>query len=120
MPTQFPDYRLMYSGQPNTAQQIGQVAQAAGTIPSPIAPALQTAGILANLYGNFQAGDQAEKNYELQMMQYQDQLSRQERERKKLEEAQRLSNIYSAANYTNEQGRQDQPLWQQYFRQVRA
>lgn len=129
-----PEYRLNYGGQqdpmalasmyqpqqPNAAQQIGQVAQMAGMVPSPAAPILQGAGLLANLYGTFQAGNQSQKNYQLQKEQFEAQLAERERERKKLEDAQRLSNIYSAANYTTEAGQQDQDAWRQYLRQVRA
>lgn len=133
-----PEYRLNYGGQqdpaalaamyqpqqPNAAQQIGQVAQMAGMAPSPLAPVLQGAGLLANLYGSITSGEQAKKQaeraYQLQQEQFQAQLAERERERKRLEDAQRLSNIYSAANYTTQAGQQDQPLWQQYFRQVRA
>lgn len=129
-----PEYRLNYGGQqdpmalasmyqpqqPNAAQQIGQVAQMAGMMPSPAAPILQGAGLLANLYGTFQAGNQAQKNYQLQKEQFEAQLAERERDRKKLEDAQRLSNIYSAANYTTEAGQQDQDAWRQYLRQVRA
>lgn len=115
------DYRLMYGGQPqNAAQKIGQISSMAGSVPSPAAPILQGAGLLTNLYGTLEAGDQAEKNYQLQKEQFEAQLAERERERKRLEDAQRLANIYSAANYTTQVGQQDQPLWQQYFRQVRA
>ena len=121
MPTQFPDYRLMYGGQqPNTAQQIGQVASMAGSVPSPIAPALQGVGLLASLYGSLSANGIAEKNYQLELKRYQDELKRQEEDRKRLEDAQSLSNIYSAANYANETGQQNQPRWAQYYRNVRA
>lgn len=128
------NYRLNYGGQmdpsaltsmyqpqqPNAAQQIGQIASMAGAIPSPLAPILQGAGILTSLYGAISGNKQAEKNYKLQRAQFEEQLAERERERKRLENAQELANIYSAANFTNEAGRQDQPLWQQYFRQVRA
>lgn len=129
-----PNYSLNYGGQmdpnalaamyqpqqPNAAQQIGQVAQMAGSVPSPAAPYLQGAGLLMNLYGTIAGGNQAEKAYRFQREQWEEALKERAGERKRLEDAQQLANIYSAANYTNEAGRQDRPEWMQYFRQVRA
>lgn len=129
--TYMPNYRLNYGGQydptalasmyqPNAAQQIGRTAQMASMVPSVVAPILQGAGILSSLYGSITGNDIAKKNYELQKRQFEQQLAERAGERKRLDDAQELANIYSAANFTTEAGRQDQDAWRQYLRQVRA
>lgn len=105
---------------PNTAQNIGSASMAAGSVPSPASPYLLAAGALANLYGSYSAGNQAEDNYAIQQAQFQEEARMREKERKRLLEAQQLANIYSSANYSNELGQQNKPAWEQFFRQVRA
>lgn len=136
MPSQFPDYRLNYGGQSqdllsmynqmNPSKNIGQAASGLGTASGMagmlpwVGPALQGAGLLANLYGGMSANEQAEKNYELQKKQYEDEARARTDERQRLIEAQKLANIYSSANYSNELGQQNKPEWAQFLRQVRA
>lgn len=84
------------------------------------APVLQGAGILASLYGGISANQQAEDNYALRQAQFQEESRRWADERKRLLDAQKLANIYSSANYSNELGQQNKPEWAQFFRQVGA
>lgn len=104
------DFRMLYGGQQSAPMQQ----------PSMIAPALQGAGILANLYGQISGNNQTEDNYALQQAQFQEESRRWADDRKRRLEAQQLANIYSSANYSNELGQQNKPEWAQFFRQVRA
>ena len=108
MANQQQDFRLLYGGQQESLK------------PSPIAPIMHGAGIPSRLYGGISANNQAEYNYALQQAQFQEESRRWADERKRLLDAQKLANIYSSANYSNELGQQNKPEWAQFFRQVRA
>jgi hypothetical protein len=95
--------------QPNTANRIGTGLQAAGAGAMAINPyvgaGLEAAGLLANLYGNYQASEDADRQYAQQMAEYNDVKYY---DRKRAEEEARRQAMFDSANYA--QGDQNSRL----------
>lgn len=95
--------------QPNAANRIGTGMQAAGGAAMAINPyvgaGLEAAGLLANLYGNYQASEDADQQYAQQMAEYNDVKYY---ERKRAEEEARRQAMFESANYA--QGDQNSRL----------
>jgi hypothetical protein len=106
----------------NSYQGAGQGLEAAGGATATVLPwvgaGLSAAGLLSQLYGNYKAEQVAEKNYQAQMKEYEDQKALLAEQQRK-EDAQRaLQNEYTAMTAAN--GSMDGRLarYQNYFHQV--
>jgi hypothetical protein len=109
--SQYQDYDAGFQPQrsSNTANRIGNGMQAAEGMAMAINPyvgaGLEAAGLLANLYGSYQASEEADKQYAAQMREYQDVKNY---DRRTAEEDARLRALYESANYA--QGDQNNRL----------
>jgi hypothetical protein len=67
-----------------------------------VAAGLAAIGAATNIYQGLKGNESTEKNYQSQLQAYDDSLEAQKKENERMLEAQRLANLYTAAQYSDQ------------------
>lgn len=97
---------------------LGQVAAGAASSLSPVALGANLAGTALQAYGTYQQGDQAQKQYALQVQAWKEEQERQRREEDGRRQQQLLDNVMGGGNYAQGLVKNAQSAYGSYARQA--